>query len=358
MLADTPDFSAVRRVLVVKLRHHGDVLLASPVFTVLKNHLPQVEIDALVYRDTQEMLTLHPAIENVFTVDRQWKNDGLLKQMGAEVKLLQMLRARHYDLIIHLTEHPRGAWLSRLLGVRLNVAGDYPRRGRLWRSSFTHLYRLPHTPRHTVEVHLDALRRMGIYPNPDERGLVLIAGKEADDFIASLMTQQYLMSKGFIHLHPASRWSFKCWTVEKYAEMINILQAAGEQIVITAAPDQKEMRMVGAIRDRVRQPYVDLAGQLSLKQLAALTAQAKCFVGVDSAPMHIAAAMQTPTVALFGPSGDKEWGPWRVKHKVIVENYSCRPCGLDGCGGSKVSECLTTIPVAAVINAVRAVSVP
>jgi len=325
MLADTPDFSAVRRVLVVKLRHHGDVLLASPVFTVLKNHLPQVEIDALVYRDTQEMLTLHPAIENVFTVDRQWKNDGLLKQMGAEVKLLQMLRARHYDLIIHLTEHPRGAWLSCLLGVRLNVAGDYPRRGRLWRSSFTHLYRLPRTPRHTVEIHLDALRCIGIYPNPEERGLILIAGRDAEDSIAALMARHHLTHKGFIHLHPTSRWSFKCWTVDKYAEMVNILQAAGERVVITAAPDPKEIHMVSAIKDRLHQPCVDLAGQLNLKQLAALTRQAKCFVGVDSVPMHIAAAMQAPTVALFGPSGDKEWGPWQVKHKVITENYTCRP---------------------------------
>lgn len=358
MLADTPDFSGIRRVLVVKLRHHGDVLLASPVFTVLKNHLPHVEIDALVYRDTQEMLTLHPAIENVFTVDRNWKRRGVFHQLGQEAGLLRVLRARHYDLVVHLTEHPRGAWLSRLLGVRLNVAGDYPRRSWLWRSSFTHLYRLTRTPRHTVEVHLDALRRMGIYPDPDERGLMLIAGKDAEDSIVALMAQHHLTNKGFIHLHPTSRWSFKCWTVDKYAETVNILQAAGERVVITAAPDPKEMHMVSAIRERLHQPMVDLAGQLSLKQLAALTAQAKCFVGVDSVPMHIAAAMQTPTVALFGPSGEKDWGPWQVKHKVITENYSCRPCGLDGCGGSKLSECLTTIPVAAVVNAIREINVP
>lgn len=358
MLTDAPDFSAIRRVLVIKLRHHGDVLLTSPVFTVLKNHLPHVQIDALVYHETQEMLTLHPAIDNVFTVDRGWKRRGILQQLSAEAKLLKMLRARHYDLVIHLTEHPRGAWLSRLLGVRLNVAGDYLRRGWLWRHSFTHLYCLPCTPRHTVELHLDALRRLGVYPDPDERGLVLIAGKDADNAIASLMMQHQLTGRGFIHLHPTSRWSFKCWTIDKYAETINILQAAGEQVVITAAPDPKEMRMVSAIRDRLRQPCVDLAGRLSLKQLAALTAQAKCFVGVDSVPMHIAAAMQTPTVALFGPSGAKEWGPWQVRHQVITEYYACRPCGLDGCGGGKISECLTTIPVAAVVNAIREVSAP
>jgi len=97
---------------------------------------------------------------------------------------------------------------------------------------------------------------------------------------------------------------------------------------------------------------VDLAGRLSLKQLAALTANAKLFVGVDSAPMHIAAAMQTPVVALFGPSGDIEWGPWMVRSRVITSDHPCRPCGNDGCGGGKVSECLTALPVERVLGAI------
>jgi len=356
MLTDAIDLTALRRVLVIKLRHHGDVLLTSPVFTVLKNHAPHLEVDALVYQDTQEMLTLHPAINNVFRIDRRWKRLGPVQQLRHEWALLQTLRARSYDLLIHLTEHPRGAWLSRLLGARFSVAGDYQRRGGVWRRSFTHLYRLPHTPRHTVELHLDALRRLGVYPDSNERDLALIAGKDADTFIAALMAQHGLSNKQFIHLHPTSRWSFKCWTVDKYAEMINALQASGEQVVITAAPDQKERNMVAAIKERLHQPSVDLAGQLTLKQLAALTAQAKCFVGVDSVPMHIAAAMQTPTVALFGPSGEQEWGPWQVKHKVITANYSCRPCGLDGCGGGKVSECLTNIRVSQVLDAVKEIA--
>jgi len=101
---------------------------------------------------------------------------------------------------------------------------------------------------------------------------------------------------------------------------------------------------------------VDLSGKLSLKQLAALTQRARVFVGVDSVPVHIAAAMQTPVVALFGPSGDLEWGPWQVRAQVITLGYSCRPCGLDGCGGGKVSDCLTDISVDQVLTAVRALA--
>jgi heptosyltransferase-3 len=89
-----------------------------------------------------------------------------------------------------------------------------------------------------------------------------------------------------------------------------------------------------------------------------LTAQARIFVGVDSAPMHIAAAMGTPTLALFGPSGEHEWGPWMVRHRVVVSHvHPCRPCGIDGCGGGKVSECLTTLPVADVHAQFRALDV-
>jgi heptosyltransferase-3 len=95
---------------------------------------------------------------------------------------------------------------------------------------------------------------------------------------------------------------------------------------------------------------------LSLTELAALTREARAFVGVDSAPMHIAAAVQTPVVALFGPSGDIEWAPWQVPHRIVASTeYPCRPCGNDGCGGGKISECLTTLPVARVHAALTAV---
>ena len=91
---------------------------------------------------------------------------------------------------------------------------------------------------------------------------------------------------------------------------------------------------------------------MSLKELAALTQTAKLFIGVDSAPMHIAAAVGTPTVALFGPSGDKQWGPWGVPFRVVSsQQHPCRPCGIDGCGGGKVSDCLTSLTVDEVLGA-------
>jgi heptosyltransferase-3 len=353
MLKDAIDTSGLHRVLVVKLRHLGDVLLTSPVFTVLKNHVPQAEIDALVYSDTEPMLTGHPAISQIFTVDRDWKQQEWPTRIANEWRLFRQLRARHYDLIVHLTESSRGASLALLLGPRYSVARAYAsKRGRMWRNTFTHLYQVPAKQRHTVETHLDALRRLGIYPETDERQLVLTVTEEAEISVRALMARQGIGSKQFIHIHPTSRWLFKCWELDKYVALIHTLQELGERVVMTAAPAAEELQFAASITSQLKRPIVDLCGQLNLKQLAAVTRQAKCFVGVDSVPMHIAAAMQTPVVVLFGPSGDLEWGPWQVKSRVLTSDHSCRPCGQDGCGNSKVSECLTTLPVDKVLNAV------
>jgi heptosyltransferase-3 len=355
MVPDPVDPASLRRALVVKLRHHGDVLLAAPVFSVLRNHAPQLEIDALVYDDTAPMLTHHPAIAEVHTVGRAWRGLPLPRKLAVEWGLLSRLRARRYDLLVTLTEHPRGASLARLLGPRYSVAPEKPSRGRMWRRSFTHLYRLPaNGRRHTVEIHLDALRRIGVYPGEDERQVVLVPGEAATGAIGERLASLGLAEQGFVHVHPASRWQFKCWPAERNAALVDALAADGHAVVLTAAPSEPELALVRAVLAVCKSAPIDLSGQLSLKELAALTARARLFVGVDSAPMHIAAAMGTPVVALFGPSGDIEWGPWQVRARVITsEKHPCRPCGNDGCGGGKVSECLTTLPVERVLVAAR-----
>lgn len=340
----------LHRALVIKLRHHGDVLLASPVFSVLKDFAPQCEIDALVYADTLPMLEGHPAIHTIHTIKRGQRG---VAQAGAEWQLLRALRARHYDLVVHLTEHRRGAWMTRLMAPRWSVAPKVAGRGAFWRNSFTHHYYLDKTGRrHTVEYNLDALRVLGFHPIPEQRRLTLVPGAAAEQRVAQLMAAHGLREKEFIHLHPASRWLFKCWPAEKTAALMDALQ--GRRLVLTAAPDAKEAALIADIDANTRSPYVDLSGQLSLKELAALTARARLFIGVDSAPMHIAAAMGTPTVALFGPSGDKEWGPWQVASRIVTTEHTCRPCGRAGCGDSKVSDCLVTLPEERVLAAANA----
>jgi len=349
--------ASLRRALVIKLRHHGDVLLASPVISMVKRVAPQCEVDALVYADTAPMLEGHPALAQLHLIDRNWKRQGLVRQATAEWQLISDLRARHYDLVLHLSVHPRGAWLVRLLRPRWSVAPKS--RGGFWANSFTHLYPAQSDPqRHTVETNLDSLRVLGMEPTPADKRVTMVPGRGAEARVWELLAQHGLRAGGFVHVHPASRWAFKCWPAERVAALCDALAAKGWPLVLTAAPDANEKALIAAVcaaRDpnaASLAPAIDLSGQLSLKELAALTVRAKLFVGVDSAPMHIAAAMGTPVVAIFGPSGDREWGPWGMGHRVVASTtHPCRPCGLAGCNDSKVSDCLTTLPVAQVLAA-------
>jgi heptosyltransferase-3 len=343
MVKDAVPLGECGRALVVKLRHHGDVLLAAPVLSVLAAR--GLEVDALVYDDTAPMLEGHPALAHLFVVGRKWRQAGFAR-LGLERRLFSRLRARAYGLIVHLTEHARGAWLARTLGARYSVAPRAPDRGPFWRGSFTHFFPFIGR-RHMVEVNLDALRRIGVQPGMEERKVHFVAGAEAERRVESLVAGP------FVHLHPASRWRFKCWPAEKNADLVDRLAADGHRVVLTAAPDPDESALVQAIVDRAKSRPLNLAGQLSIKELGALTRRAALFIGVDSMPMHLAAAMGTPTVALFGPSGESEWGPWNVAHRVVRSTHSCRPCGYDGCGSGKVSECLTVLGVEQVHGAAR-----
>jgi heptosyltransferase-3 len=300
-----------------------------------------------VYDDTVPMLDGHPALTQLYFVGRRWRTAGALRRLTLERHLFSTLKARRYDLLVHLSEQPRGAWLARLLGARWSVAPAMPHRGAFWKRSFTHLYPLVGGGRrHQVELNLDALRRIGVQPGLAERKVVFVPGPDAERKIDELVKEV-----PFVHVHPASRWRFKCWPAERNAELIDRLAADGHNVVLTAAPD--ETGFIQQILEKTKSETVNLAGKLSIKELGALTARAKLFIGVDSMPMHLAAAMGTPTVALFGPSGENEWGPWNVERRVVTTTHTCRPCGYDGCGGGKLSECLAFLPVDAVHAAAR-----
>lgn len=367
--ADAIPFDAVRRVLVVMLRHHGDVLLTSPVHRALRAANPALEVDALVYRETLPMLAHNPDLAAVHIIDRAWKRRGPFGHVAAEWGLLKTLRARGYDLVIHLTDHRRGAWLVRGLAPRWAVGprlrDESGLGGRFWRSTFTHRYVNASSlasgaalgRRHMVEQNLDALRRIGLRID-DPPSLVMAPGGEGERDAAALLARLGVEGP-FVAMQPTSRWMFKCWPVAQNAALVASLLRRGETVVLSCAPDARERAMLTAIAQAVRaMPDVPVANLKladdggTLTRLAALIGRARLFVGIDSAPMHIAAAMGVPTVVLFGPSGEFNWGPWQVPHRVVTSDHDCRPCGQDGCGGGKVSDCLVKVPAAQVLAAI------
>jgi heptosyltransferase-3 len=355
MSSPTVDFSKVKRALVIHLRNHGDVLLASPVFSALHKHAPHVEIDALVYDHTVEMLTFHPAVAEIHRLHKR-KGLSFAARLAGEFGLLRELRSRRYDMLISLGNHPSALWLSWFLRPRYNVA---PRRSgpfaRFWAKNFTHTVKYAaNARRHQIEFNLDALRQFGVFPDEAERELVLVPGEEAETSIRKRMTAQGLVSGGFIIVHAPASLAYKYWPAERAARLIEQLVKDGERVVLTGAPAKSDLALVGAIRSECRADTIDLSGQLSMKELAALIAQAKLVIAVDSAPVHIAAAMHTPVVAIFGPTNEIIWSPWRVPHRVVAsDRHPCRPCQNAGCGGSGVSDCLMTLPVEPVFAAAK-----
>lgn len=345
-----------RRALVIKLQHHGDVLLTSPVVSTLA--AAGIEVDALVFDETRPMIAGHPNLSQLHGIVRNGHRAfGLWGWIKTEWRLLRTLKQRDYDLIVHLTKRRRGAWLTRLLKPRVSVAPE-ALTDRFWRKSFTHLYFELQGERHMVEVHLDAVRRIGVQPVPESRRLSLALDQAAVESARALLASHGLAPGGYVHVHPTSRWMFKAWSAEKMATVINALTAAGEKVILTATKDPEEVEMVEAIKKLLERPVVDFTGQLNLKQLGALIADAKLWFGLDSAPMHMAAALGTPTVAIFGPTGENKWAPWMVPHRVVASpEYGCRPCFRAGCGDGRVSDCLVNLPVEPALNAIRELSI-
>ncbi len=340
-----PDLGKVKKILVVKLRHLGDVLLTAPVFTALKKALPHAHLDAFIWAESAPMLQGHPAVDGFILYDRNWKKLGVRKLMK-EVALLQCIRKENNDVVINLTEGDRGALAARISGAPIRVGFDPKGKGFLGKKGlYTHVVKNCPTVRHTVERNLDAVRRMGIFPRLEERRLFLHVPDECVQS-AELLTGP----SPYILIHPSSRWRFKCWPIAQMRELLHHLLERGEKVVFTSGPDPIEMNMVEQIVEGTN--ALNLAGKISLKELSALIQRAKALICVDSVPLHMASALKTPVLALFGPTSDAAWGPWQhSKARVVTEPMSCRPCYQDGCGGSKVSDCLQQISVAKVLSA-------
>ncbi|MBI5345796.1 MAG: putative lipopolysaccharide heptosyltransferase III [Chlamydiae bacterium] len=341
-----PDFSDVKKILVVKLRHLGDVLLTTPVFHVLKTRYPNITIDAFVYEESKPILASHPSISNIFTYDRKIRKKNLFSRLRSELKILLNIKKQKYDLVINLTEGDRGALIALFSKAKYKVGFDPEKNGFVGKKNiYSHVVKHCKTPRHTVEKNLDAVRKIGIFPQEEEKELFFHIPQNDLDKMKQLLSQNHI--DDFILIHPTSRWRFKCW--DKFRSLAKILSQKNIKLVFTSANDRQEIDYVNEIVQDL--PVLNLAGKTSIKELGALIKLTKCLISVDSLVLHLASALKVPSITLFGPTSDVLWGPWKnEKAKVVSFPISCRPCLMDGCGGSKYSDCLSNITVEEVLN--------
>lgn len=347
-MQQTPARLNPRRALVIKLGHIGDVLVTTPVFTALKETWPNLNITALVNQGTEAMLQNSPYVDEVIALERN--HAGRLAELKYQLGLLRRLRSARFDLSLELSGGDRGAFLSFIAGAGTRV-GFAPKKPHVRARAFHVLADATGTQNHVVETFLRQVRVLGI--EPGDTRLKLYPDPESRDKAASLLKQHGLEAKRFVLLHPTSRWMFKCWTPEGNAALIRRLGQLGLPVVLTAAPAEKEREFINQVleQDLGSAKVLNLAGQVDLPLLGALIKEARAFLGVDSAPMHMAAALGTPVLVLFGPSGEKMWGPWQVPAQVLSGDCAERPCGRDGCDGSKISRCLVELPPEKVVAA-------
>ena len=338
----------IERILVIKLKHIGDVLLATPAIHALRKAFPKSRICALVYAGTDDMLTGNPDLEEVLVFE---KGTGV-GRIRNEGRLVGQLRRIRPDLAVQMGNGDREAILGVLSGARIRVGYDPRGSGFLARRLLlTHI--VPQDwEKHVVESNLDLVRALGV--EPDARDLRLFVDPQAEAAVNTLVRDMGVeRDDRVVVIHPTAKWMFKCWTDEGFAQVADYLSEEGMTVCITSGSAEREVQKAQRIIGRARRPAIDLSGRLTLKQLTALIARSRLFVGVDSAPMHVAAAVKTPVVALFGASREQNWRPWGDGHLVLKRDPFCSQLRRKRCEVTKRCECLETLRVEEVIAAVE-----
>jgi len=295
------------KILIIKFRNIGDVLLSTPLISNLKHIYPNSQIDIALNKGCEDMVSNNPNINNIIIYDRpRIKKLSILSQFKEEVRFTRNIRNNHYDMVINLTEGDRGAQLAFLSGASKKL-GFPVRKGLLSKIKIFDKLGDDKKWQHTVEKDLQFINLLG--KEVDNKEVKIYWPNKVKQEIDKILADNNIDQ--FVHIHPVSRWMFKCWEDDRMASIIDYLQQdKGLKVIITGAPVKKELDRIDKILELCKTNPINLSGALTLKHLACLSSKAKLFFGVDTAPMHMAAATNTPVIALFGASFPVIWGPW------------------------------------------------
>lgn len=332
----------VREILVIRTAYIGDVIMTIPILRPLRKRFPQARITFLTAARAKAVLEGNPDLDAVLSYDPFWFYPA---GWAAYTAFVRELRRLPFDLVIEARADIRDLFfLVRPLRARYKVSYDVGGGGYL----LSHVVPYPGL-KHKVEYHLDIARYLGCEVGPVAWGVHLSAAEQ--DHVDTLLGRAGV-SGPFIAIHPGSRMPLKTWFPERFAALCDALAARqGLPVVLLGAPGERALveRIAGAASHRT----VNLAGLLGLRELAGVLKRAAVLVCNDSSPMHIAAAMKTPTVAVFGPSKSVETAPYATVSRVVEKNYPCRfSCNESTCRNSEAPHgCMRDIVVADVLHA-------
>jgi ADP-heptose:LPS heptosyltransferase len=365
--------SEIRRILIIQLGDIGDVVWSLPAFQAVREAYPGATIAVLLREGNGALLAADISPPEIFEVR---KGPGrVFGDFSAPLRLVRALRRKRFDLVFDLRGDERGGYMAFLTGAPVRAAQYYQGLSWLRNRLFTHLATLSSSGGHPKEgaaaSSLDILKAFGI-----EAVTVVPQLRLSDD--VRLHTEKLLVGEGilpttettrggmsayspagaspygWVTVNPFSRWAYKEWSPEKWVRIIDwFRQEFGIAAVIVGSP--AERRRAGELAGGCLGRVYNLAGRTTLAELAGVLERSRLHVGVDSAAPHIAAAVGTPTVTLYGPSDWRYWAPPGDRHRVAVSDMDCVPCHQKGCEGGGVSRCLNNLKVERVQAVLREV---
>ncbi|HUI09800.1 MAG TPA: glycosyltransferase family 9 protein [Bacteroidota bacterium] len=310
-----PPVDDVRRLLVVKLRAIGDIVQSTVVTKNLRIAFPGAAIHFLTEPPGKEALRGNPYIDGVIVYDRSLMN-GL--------DLIREVRRGHYDTVIDLFCNPRTALLTRLSGAARRVGFRF--RGR------TYAYNIVAEPRgdrvHSTQFNLDALVALGVAIQ--DRGIYFVVDDEDARFVEGFLPPRRAGRPFLVCINSGGGWYTKRWGLDRYAALADRIFAEWDaKIVLAWGPGQREE--VEEIRRRMSSEPI-VPPPTTLGQLGALLKRCDIVITNDSGPMHIAAAVGTPVLGIYGPTDPRLQGPYGEKHVVVRnESIDCLGCNLTKC---------------------------
>lgn len=348
------------RVLVVRPDHLGDVVLAGPALGRLRAALPGARVTLLVGPWSREVAALLPGVDAVdvvpFPAFARGPRPGPIGRYLPLLAGARRLRAARFDAALLLRDDDWwSAWMVALAGIPRRIGHGHA----ALRPFLTHALAAGQAPPHVAAAAIALVDAALADPRPP-------AGPARDPLALRLADADHRAAADLLTpagarplaIHPGSGSPIKRWHAIDWGEVARALTAPGEPVVLTGGPGERDL--AAAVARHLDRPVVDLAGRTDVATLAAVFARCRLVLGPDSGPLHLAVAVGTPTVHLFGPADPRRFGPWGLegRHAVVASDLPCAPCGRLDWPAPDDHPCIRLLAPAAVAAAARRVSAP
>jgi lipopolysaccharide heptosyltransferase I len=331
-----------QHILFIKPSSMGDIVHAMPTCAAIRRAYPKARLTWLVKREWAGL------VERIDGVDRVWPVESTTKGWLSQVS---SLRAEGFDLAIDLQGLFRSAAIGWLTGSSLLVGFANGREGSPW--FYSRRVSVPQSEMHAVDRYLLVAKALGAVESGRPEFSFRIPQADHDEVDRLLKRSGVMPGTSWIAMNVSARWPTKRWPAASFAEVADRLQEEGHgEVVMIGGSDERVD--VAAVSEKMKVPAINLAGATTVGLLPALLSKASVLITNDSGPMHIAAAVGTPVVALFGPTSAVRTGPYGIGHDVLMGKVPCSPCFSRTCHNVVPLECLRAVSPEQVLLAARA----